>query len=264
MNSKAIFEQISLEKKTAVITGAGSGIGREMAKRFFQAGAKLHLLDLNQKGLDETKKIISDKSDKIELFSIDLSSKGQIDSYWEKIDGKIPEILVNNAGTYPFENYLNVTKDGLERTLSINLKSVFWMCQNFIRKKKRNGIIVNISSIEAILPFKDDLIPYCISKSGVISLTRSLARDYGKKGFRSNVILPGAIKTPGTSALVWKAINEMQFKLMKTGYDFQQRLTKGHWGTPDDVAKVTLFLSSDLASYVQGAMIPVDGGFLSS
>lgn len=261
---KNIFDQVSLEGKVVIITGSGSGIGRQMAKRFYETGASLHLLDLNKEGLEQTKKIINGESKRIELFPIDLTSRGQIEYYFNNIKVKSPDILINNAGSYPFEDFLKVTKESLEKTLNINLKSVFWMCQSFIKKKKRGGRIVNISSIEAILPFKDDLIPYCISKSGVISLTRSIARDYGRKGFRSNVILPGAIKTPGTTALVWKAINEMQFKLMKTGYDFQQRLTKGHWGIPDDVAKVSVFLASDLASYVQGAVIPVDGGFLSS
>ena len=150
-------------------------------------------------------------------------------------------------------------------TLDVNLNSVFWMCQNFIKKRLgKGGIIINLSSIEAILPFKEDLAHYCVSKSGVIALTRSLARDYGKDGFRINVILPGAIKTQGTDNLVRKAISGFKFNLLKTGYDFQTRLALGRWGDPDEVAKVALFLSSNLASYVQGALIPVDGGFLSS
>ena len=95
-------------------------------------------------------------------------------------------------------------------------------------------------------------------------MTRSLARDYGRNNFRINTILPGAIKTPGTDNLVKMAISKMKVKLIKTGYDFQNRLALGRWGNPDEVAKVALFLCSDLASYVQRAMLPVDGGFLSS
>ena len=124
--------------------------------------------------------------------------------------------------------------------------------------------IVNLSSIEAILPFKEDLAHYSVSKAGVLALTRSLARDYGRNNFRINTILPGAIKTPGTDTLVKMAISKMKVKLIKTGYDFQNRLALGRWGNPDEVAKVALFLCSDLASYVQGVMLPVDGGFLSS
>jgi NAD(P)-dependent dehydrogenase (short-subunit alcohol dehydrogenase family) len=141
---------------------------------------------------------------------------------------------------------------------------MFWMCQNFIRRKKKNGIIVNISSIEAIMPFKEDVISYGMSKAGVISLTRSIARDYGRKGFRANVVLPGAIYTEGTKSLVKKTLRTLDLKLVNVGYLFNKRLAMGRWGKPEEVAKVILFLSSDLASYVQGAMIPVDGGFLSS
>jgi NAD(P)-dependent dehydrogenase (short-subunit alcohol dehydrogenase family) len=103
-----------------------------------------------------------------------------------------------------------------------------------------------------------------MSKAGIIALTRSLARDYGKSGFRANVVLPGAISTAGVRSLMKDAIFNVKLDLVKSGYDFQQRLAAGRWGEPDEVAKVVLFLSSDLASYVQGAIIPVDGGFLSS
>jgi 3-oxoacyl-[acyl-carrier protein] reductase len=91
-----------------------------------------------------------------------------------------------------------------------------------------------------------------------------LARDYGRQGFRANVILPGAIKTPGTNFLIKDALVNAKLGLMKTGYDFKQRLANGRWGIPDEIAKVVLFLSSDMASYIQGAVLPVDGGFLTS
>ena len=118
--------------------------------------------------------------------------------------------------------------------------------------------------MEYLRRFRPDLVPYGAAKAGVIALTRSLARDYGKRGFRVNVLLPGAIRTPGTEALVRMAVRRVRFDLMKTGYDFQSRLPLGKWGRPDDVARMALVLASDAASYVQGAAIPVDGGFLSA
>ena len=255
---------ISLKDKIALITGSSSGIGRETAKIFAKAGAHLILVDINRDGLKEVKEEISGNGRRVEIFTLDLAEKEQIDGLWKKIKNK-PDILINDAGIYPFQDYLRVDEKSLKKVLDINLNSMFWTCQHFIRQRgKRGGIIVNISSIEAILPFKKDLIPYSISKSGVISLTRSIARDYGKNGFRANVVLPGAIKTAGTRKHVKEALKKLQIKLMKVGYLFNQRLALGRWGMPEEVARVILFLSSDLSSYVQGAIIPVDGGFLST
>jgi NAD(P)-dependent dehydrogenase (short-subunit alcohol dehydrogenase family) len=259
-----IINLVSLKGKLVVITGAGSGIGKETAKIFSKAGADLILIDFNKESLEKNKKEFLQSGVKTENHVIDLAKKEQIDAFWKNLKVQ-PDILVNNAGIYPFQDYLKVDEKMLQKVMDVNLNSMFWMCQNFIKqKKKKGGIIVNLASIEAILPFKEDLIPYCISKSGVISLTRSIARDYGRKGFKANVILPGAIKTPGTDSLVKTALQKMQLKLMKVGYLFNQRLPLGRWGSPEEVAKAILFLSSDMASYVQGAVIPVDGGFLSA
>jgi len=256
---------ISLEGKKTLISGAGSGIGRSIAKRFAEAGSDLVLVDIDERGLYETRDTMQKFTSRVSVCKLDLSKKAQIDSLWEDFNNEIPDILINNAGIYPFKNYLELDEDELKKTMDVNLNSIFWMCQNFIKKRiNKGGIIVNLSSIEAILPFKEDLAHYSVSKAGVLALTRSLARDYGRHNFRINTILPGAIKTPGTDTLVKMAISKMKVKLIKTGYDFQNRLALGRWGNPDEVAKVALFLCSDLASYVQGVMLPVDGGFLSS
>jgi len=224
------------------------------------------LLDVNAEGLSETVGCLETAHCQHPIHEIDLANKKKIDQFWLSLHSESPpDILVNNAGVYPMEGYLNVDEEFLEKVFSVNMNSAFWMCQNFIRlRKERGGIIVNVSSIEAVLPFKKDMAHYGMSKAGVIALKRSLARDYGKSGFRVNVVLPGAIRTAGTRSLVKDAILNVKLDLVKSGYDFQQRLAVGRWGEPDEVAKVVLFLASDLASYVQGALVPVDGGFLSS
>jgi len=259
-------DMLSFKDKVILITGAASGIGKAIAKRFSESGAKLLLLDINEKELKKTISEYKGQKGKQTPFKIDLAEKEEIDKFWENLKSEqIPEILVNNAGIYPMTDYLKVSKEYLQKTLDINMNSAFWMCQNFIKKRiKKGGIIVNLSSIEAILPFKQDLVHYTMSKAGVIALTRSLARDYGKKGFRANVLLPGAIMTGGTKKLIKDTILKVKLNLMKTGYDFKQRLANSKWGEPDDIAKAVLFLSSNLATYVQGAVLPVDGGFLSS
>ncbi len=259
------MDLLSMAGRRVVVTGASSGIGRAITCRFDEAGASLVLVDVDEKGLGETCNLVRASGPSVVASKVDISSKREIDAFWDGLGEPSPDILINNAGIYPFKDYLEVDEQFLDRVMDINLKSVFWMSQKFIEKRLQvGGVVVNISSIEALLPFKTDLVAYSASKAGVISLTRSLARDYGKQGFRVNVIVPGAIRTPGTESAVKTAIKQMDLGMVKTGYDFQSRLAMGRWGRPDEVACVALFLASGLASYVQGAMIPVDGGFLSA
>jgi 3-oxoacyl-[acyl-carrier protein] reductase len=236
-----------------------------MALRFAEAQADLVLLDIDEAGLAQTAKELVGRSATVTTLNVDLTEKAQIETFWSHLESSVPDTLVNNAGSYQMRDFFAVDASYLDKTLSLNLESVFWMCQNFIAKRrKEGGVIVNVSSVEAVVPFRDDLIPYSVSKAGIIALTRSLAHAFGRQGFRVNALVPGAIKTPGTQQLMKSAVQHVNVDLMKTGYQFGTRLSLGRWGRPDEVATVALFLASDLASYVQGAAIPVDGGFLSS
>jgi 3-oxoacyl-[acyl-carrier protein] reductase len=262
---KKLSEAISLNGERTLISGAASGIGKAICKRFAEAGSNLLIVDIDEKGLEIIKKDLSIFDVEIQTFIADLSSKKNIDDLWKNIHDIIPSILINNSGIYPPKDYLKIDQDFYAKVLNVNLDSVFWMCQNFIRlRKKYGGIVVNTSSIEALLPIKDKMIPYAISKSGVYALTRSLAHDYGIKGFRINGVIPGAVRTPGINRQIKEAIKKVDLGLFKTGINYKNRLPIGRMGKPDEIAKVVLFLCSDLASYVHGTMIPVDGGFLSS
>jgi NAD(P)-dependent dehydrogenase (short-subunit alcohol dehydrogenase family) len=236
-----------------------------MALRFAEAQADLVLLDINEAGLEQTVEELGRSSATVTTQRVDLTEKAQIETFWNHVDTSVPDTLVNNAGSYRMRDFFAIDSSYLDKTLGLNLESVLWMCQSFIAKRKKvGGVIVNVSSVEAVVPFRDDLIPYGVSKAGIIALTRSLAHAFGKQGFRVNALVPGAIKTPGTQQLMKAAVQHVNIDLMKTGYQFGTRLSLGRWGLPDEVATVALFLASDLASYVQGAAIPVDGGFLSS
>lgn len=261
---KPLSELVSLEGKRALITGSAVGIGRAMAHRFAEAGADLDLVDINTHGLSVVKRELAQFHHMVTTHKVDISSPEAIDALWEDLTGKEPDILVNNAGVYPFKGFLQTDDDFLKKVLDINLQSVVRMCRQMIKRRLRQGgVIINIGSIEAIMPFAEGLVAYDISKTGVIGLTRGLAKEYGRKGFRINVILPGGIVTPGTRAVA-KEISQFRFSLLKTGYDFKARLPMNRGGQPDEVARVALFLASDLASYVHGALVPVDGGFLSA
>lgn len=256
---------LSMRGRQVLITGAAAGIGQAMALRFAEAGAALVLLDIDEAGLAEAAAALRRTDTPVRTAVVDLTNKAQIDAFWTGLAGGFPDTLINNAGSYPMCDYLHLDPCFLEQTLQLNLISVFWMCQHFIaRRKAQGGVILNVSSVEALVPFRDDLIPYSVSKAGILALTRSLAHAYGRQGFRANVLLPGAIRTPGTERLMKAAMRHLDVDLMKTGYHFGHRLALGRWGKADEVARVALFLASDLASYVQGAAIPVDGGFLSA
>ncbi len=255
---------ISLKGKRAVITGSAVGIGKAMAYRFAEAGADLELVDIDKESLETVKRELRQFKSAVNIYRVDLSQKEEVDSLWQELKGKEPDILINNAGIYPFRDFLKVDEAFFSKVMDINLKSTLLMCQHMIRcRLRKGGVIINIGSIEAILPFAEDLVPYDISKAGVIALTRALAKKYGKKGFRINVILPGGISTPGTRAVA-QEITRFKVGLLKTGLEFKMRLPLNRRGRPDEVACMALVLASDLSSYVHGASIPVDGGFLSA
>ena len=209
-----IQELILLTGKKALITGSASGIGRAMANRFAEAGADLELLDVDIKNLRIVKKELAKYDQKVNIHKIDLSKKKELDSYWKELKGKEPDILVNNAGIYPFREFTEITESFYKKVVDVNLNAAFWLCHKMIKSRiKKGGVIINVSSIEAILPFEKGLIPYQVSKIGILGLTRGLAKDYGDKGFRINALVPGAIMTPGTKNVA-KEINKFRFSLM--------------------------------------------------
>ena len=261
---KSLSELFSLSGKRALITGSATGIGKAIAYRFAEAGAELELIDINEEGLKTVKEGLSSFKVEINIHRVDLSRKQEIDILWKKLEGNEPDILVNNAGTYPFKIFTEIDETFLKRFTEINLNSVFWMCQHMMKRRlKKGGVIINFGSIEALLPFKDDLAHYNISKAGVIAFTRTLAKEYGKHNFRINAIIPGGIMTTGVKNKM-KDVFKLEFGLIKSGIEFKQRLPLGRFGQPDEVALLTLVLASDLSSYIHGTLISIDGGFLSA
>jgi NAD(P)-dependent dehydrogenase (short-subunit alcohol dehydrogenase family) len=261
---QSVEQLISLEGKRALVTGAAAGIGKAIACRLADAGAALELVDVNAENLQATTAELQESGAQVRAHITDLCDKSARDELWENIKPGGPDILVNNAGIYPFKCFHDVDEAFYDRVMETNLNSVYWMCQHMIKRRMgKGGIIINIGSIEAVIPFKDDMAHYSVSKAGVIALTRALAKEYGKHGFRVNALVPGGIITSGTLSVA-KGILRSDFGLLKTGLEFRQRLPIGRLGRPDEVARMVLVLASELSSYVHGAAIPVDGGFLAA
>ncbi len=260
---RPLAELISLKGKKTLITGAAAGIGRAMAFRFAEAGSALHLVDINEGDLARLEGDLKGSNVEIHTHVVDLSKKEEIDALWMALKREEPGILINNAGVYPVKPFVDVDEGFLNKVFNINFNSVFWMCQHMVKARAdEGGVIINIGTIEAILPFKEDLMHYTTSKAGVIALTRDLAREYGKK-FRANVLVPGGIVTKGTKNVA-KGLLKMEVGLIGDGIKFNARLPIGRFGKPDEVALMALVLASGLSSYVNGAVVAVDGGFLST
>lgn len=255
---------LAFGERRALITGAASGIGKAIAYRFAEAGAQLELVDLDTDALAMVKTELASFGREVHTHTVDLSNVEQLHHLWANLQERLPDILINNAGIYPFKKFTEVDAGFYARVMDVNLNAVYWMCQELIsRRAKQGGIIINIASIEAVIPFQEDLAHYSISKAGVIALTRALAKEYARRGFRVNAILPGGIVTAGTTRVAKRVLN-LDVGLVKSGIEFMQRLPARRLGQPDEVARIALVLASDLASYMHGAAIPVDGGFLSA
>lgn len=261
----SIGNHLRFNGKNVLITGAASGIGHATAQRFGEVGAHVILVDVNAKALQQLAVKMQQKNYQVTTYTTDLGDKEAIDRLWDKLNHQPIDVLINNAGIYPFKDFLSLDEPYLEKVMRVNFYAVVWMCQHMIKRQlKKGGSIVNIGSIEAIMPFKKGLIQYAMSKVGVITLTRDLAREFGRKGFRVNAILPGGIISPGTKKAAQDAITRMDFGVISDAYNYKQRIPAGRLGQPDEVARMIIVLASDMASYVNGALLPVDGGFLSN
>jgi len=242
-----------LEGKTAIVTGAARGIGKAVALAFAQEGANVAITDLRiDDNALETEKQISALGVKCKVYASDASNFADTEKVVEQIvnDFGTVDVLVNNAGITMDTLLLRMSEQQWDTVMNVNLKSVF----NFtkvvqrIMIKKQSGSIINMSSVVGVGGNAGQS-NYSASKAGMIGFTKSIAQELGSRNIRSNAIAPGFI------------ITEMTHKLppdVKKVWEENIPLKRG--GTPEEVAKVALFLASDLSSYVNGQVIGVCGG----
>lgn len=244
-----------LQNKVALITGAGNGIGKQTALTFSREGAKVVVADINE---DAGRKVVDEilQSDGIATFEmVNVAETEDVVRMVEntvKTYGKI-DVLVNNAGIVADARLVKMDLEQWQRVIDINLKGVF-LCGQAVAKvmetQKSGGIILNASSVVGLYGNFGQS-NYVATKAGVIGMTKTWARELGKKGIRVNAVAPGFIATD-----ILQSVPEKVIKIMV------EKTPIGRMGKPQDIANAYLFLASDEASFITGAVLSVDGGII--
>lgn len=250
-----------LEGRTAVVTGAASGIGRQIALTFAEEGADVVVADLQSEpregGRPTHERIDDDSPGRAAYVECDVTDRDDLEA---AVDGAESfgglDVMVNNAGIYRRKDFFNVTEVDYERMVAVNQRGVFFGSQVAAeRMRERGGAIINMSSIAGITGFATSSL-YCMTKGGVRLLTYSLADELGEYDIRVNAIHPGTIRTTMTVE------DEPHLADEESVAEAEAKIALGRVGSPTDVARTALYLASDLGEYITGESIAVDGGMV--
>lgn len=245
-----------LQDKVAIVTGAGSGIGRAMAEVFAKEGAKIIVADYKAEGGQETVKNIVVAGGQAEFVQADVSKSNEVEAMVkvavEKFGGL--DILVNNAGVALMADLASTTDEIWQKTIDVDLKGVFLGVKFAVpeMEKRGKGKIINTASIAGLVGFQG-ITAYCAAKGGVVNMTRELALDLASKKINVNAIAPGVIKTAMTTDIL---------KDPKMAEGMLAQTPMGRLGEPEDIAYAALYLASDESDFVTGHTLVVDGGWI--
>ena len=256
-----------LSSQAAIVTGGGKGIGRAIALRLGEAGAAVVVVDADERAGIACAQEIATAGGRARFIGGDVadpaSAQRAVDACVEAY-GHV-DVLVNNAGIFPFSPALQTTAELWDKVMAVNLKGAFLFAQAAARKmiESGGGSIVNIASIDALHP-TGALVHYDASKGGMLMMTKSLALELGKSGVRVNAICPGGVTTPGADAAMAAMSAGLGASAQQITQGFAQKIPLGRMGLPDDIARATLFFATPLSAYCTGSVLVVDGGFLLS
>ena len=244
-----------LRDKVCIITGAGKGFGKAIAKKFADNGAKLALITRTQSDIDDLYREFEGNEDFFLAICGDVSDQDTVNSFVAEVKNKFGriDVLVNNAGMRFRKKFEEITLEEFSLVLNVNVVSMFMLCKAVMPTmvEQRTGKIINISSVVGTLGLPE-LSAYATSKAAIIGLTKALSVEYGESNIQVNAIAPGFCKTSYFD----------NFKKKSELYEFTiERTPMRRWGESEEVANSCLFLASSLSSYVTGDVINVDGGW---
>ena len=247
-----------LNEKIAVVTGSGSGIGKAIALLFARQGATVHLLDLNEEAVRQTRNEIEQSGGAAVAQVCDVTSLEQVKARFERI-GRV-DILVNSAGISHVGNVETTTGADFDRLYNVNIKGVFHCLQAAvaIMRQQRSGVIHNLSSIASQAGLADRF-AYSMTKGAVHAMTLSVARDYLSEGIRCNSISPARVHTPFVDGFLARNYPGREAEMFET---LSQSQPIGRMARPEEIAALVLYLCSGEASFITGCDYPIDGGFL--
>lgn len=241
----------SFAQRNVLVTGGAQGIGFETAKLFLEAGAQVTIADYAQTSLDSARQELSAHAPNLKTVALDVTDRKSCQALADSIPGNL-HVLINNAGITRDKSLVKMTDDDFDQVIQTNLTGVYNVTKTLLAKfdPQAPKRIINMSSIVALYGNFGQT-NYVAAKAGVIGMTKTWARELGKKGFTSNAIAPGFILTKMVQAMPKEVLESIAAKV-----------PAARLGEPRDIANACLFLASDEASYINGTVISVDGGLV--
>ncbi|GCE28639.1 short-chain dehydrogenase [Dictyobacter alpinus] len=252
-----------LDHKIALVTGSGSGIGREIALLYARQGAHVIIADIQQDAASRVVDEITAEDGHAQAVQLNVNDEAQVQSVLAQLaqqHGRL-DILVNNAGVSHVGNILETSLDDWDRVMGVNARGVFLCAREAVRQmvaqQPQGGVIVNIASVAGMIAV-DRRLPYGASKGAVISITRSIAMDFVQQKIRANAICPGTVHTPFVEGFLKKNFPQSMDEERKK---LHARQPIGRMGEPAEIASAALYLASDEAAFVTGSTLVIDGGW---